>query len=227
MGARLPHAHPARRRQSSRHNPHTVDCIPYGVAIIVAATGVVVQRPYRDPRETVEPHRSLPVNALFAYLTTQFTRSSLAVVRRPSPEPTSPPRPAAICRRCSGVRHTMNPPPWLPLFHGGRRRGAHPSNSPPAPPPCLPQRSRRECRILAHRPRRGHTLRLHPGLQLPFPGASEPYIYIGLSWGSAVIASAYVAKVAKKFGLICSDPQIGTLRSRRLRFVFGDSPFHR
>ncbi|MDI1454400.1 hypothetical protein NHG22_11365 [Streptomyces sp. ATE26] len=44
-------------------------------------------------------------------------------------------------------------------------------------------------------------------------GASGPYVYIALAWGTADMASAYVAQVANRFGLNCFDPQMKMLRS--------------
>jgi hypothetical protein len=44
-------------------------------------------------------------------------------------------------------------------------------------------------------------------------GASGPYVYIGLAWSTAEMTSAHVAQVANRFGLICFDPQMRTLRS--------------
>jgi hypothetical protein len=44
-------------------------------------------------------------------------------------------------------------------------------------------------------------------------GASGPYIYIGLAWSSADVASAFVAETANAHGLICFDPQAGSLRT--------------
>lgn len=45
--------------------------------------------------------------------------------------------------------------------------------------------------------------------------ASGPYAYIGLSWGAAELASAFIAETASSFGLVCFDPQAGSLRSSR------------
>ncbi|MEH0579115.1 MULTISPECIES: hypothetical protein [Streptomyces] len=44
-------------------------------------------------------------------------------------------------------------------------------------------------------------------------GASGPYVYITLAWSTAEMASAHVAQVANRFGLVCFDPQMRTLRS--------------
>jgi hypothetical protein len=44
-------------------------------------------------------------------------------------------------------------------------------------------------------------------------GASGPYVYIGISWPSAEVISPQVAEVAAGFGLICFDPQQGSVRS--------------
>ncbi|MGW0512409.1 hypothetical protein ACWC4C_43985 [Streptomyces olivaceoviridis] len=44
-------------------------------------------------------------------------------------------------------------------------------------------------------------------------GASGPYVYISLAWGSADEASAYVAQVASHLGLVCFDPQMRSMRS--------------
>ncbi|MEH0548216.1 hypothetical protein QA802_35695 [Streptomyces sp. B21-105] len=53
-----------------------------------------------------------------------------------------------------------------------------------------------------------------PWASVPLSGsASGPYVYIGLAWRTADMASAHVAQVANRFGLICFDPQMRTLRS--------------
>ncbi|NEW72609.1 hypothetical protein [Streptomyces rhizosphaericus] len=44
-------------------------------------------------------------------------------------------------------------------------------------------------------------------------GASGPYVYITLAWSSADTASAYVAQIANRSGLVCFDPQMKALRS--------------
>ncbi|WP_107066126.1 MULTISPECIES: hypothetical protein [unclassified Streptomyces] len=44
-------------------------------------------------------------------------------------------------------------------------------------------------------------------------GASGPYVYISLAWGSAEETSAYVAQVASRLGLVCFDPQLRSMRT--------------
>ncbi|WP_255953102.1 hypothetical protein [Streptomyces odontomachi] len=43
-------------------------------------------------------------------------------------------------------------------------------------------------------------------------GASGPYVYITLAWSGADVASAYIAQVANRLGLVCFDPQLKALR---------------